>query len=111
VTLKAYFVEKSSYDLNIEDGSYFKDELAVESSVESSPVCGHCTYIRRCGTDFSKNPDCMSGPINAETCLKESSGGNDPSNGGGGNGPSDNGASTFTINFIFSILAAYQLYQ
>lgn len=48
--MKAYFVEKSSYDEKVEDGSYSADPLAVDTSVESPPICAGCNYFRYCGS-------------------------------------------------------------
>merc|ERR1719273_415210 len=56
--LKAYFVDKSVYDLGVEDGSYSKDPMVERTSVESDPFCAGCSYIRNCGV--SATPQCDS---------------------------------------------------
>lgn len=58
---KAYFVEKSSYDRQYAEGTYYKDKLAEDTTVETKfAVCPGCGYSRNCGADTASStvPTC-----------------------------------------------------
>lgn len=45
---KACFVDKSVYDAGVEDGSYHKDPMCEETTVESPTFCPGCVYGGKC---------------------------------------------------------------